>query len=122
MNPRAALRMRLAERLGIPDPSALDELPEEVWTQWHALSIVDEWGHDRIADLCAAIHNSLMVAVAKKGGQVSDRDLRKPRDYERKFRWERKPKMQSGEDQFAALAAQLGLTHGNCNARIQNRG
>jgi hypothetical protein len=121
MNPRAALRMRLAERLGLTDPTDLDGLTEEEWTQWHALSLVDDWGHDRIADLCAAIHNSLMMAAAKQGGSVGKDDLRKPEDFRRTFAWERNPKVQTADQQFAVLTNQLGMTNANRNSGVQDR-
>ena len=102
--------MRLADRSGTVDPRELDELPEEVWVQWHALSLVDDWGHDKFASLAAAIHNSLMLAASKMGGSVKKSDFRTDDTYERRFAWERKrPKRQTAAEQEALTKSWAGF-------------
>ncbi len=81
-----------------------------MWDYWQALSIIDEWGVDKFAELSANLHNSLMMAVAKKGGKIENKDLRRPAEYERKFRWERKrQRVMSGEMQLTILKGLCGL-------------
>jgi hypothetical protein len=88
----------------LPDPDVLDELPEDKWRYWQALALVDDWGHDRVADLAAAIHNSLMLVAAKLGGHVTEQDLNDEQHYQRKFRWERPQiKLQTADEQLAIL-------------------
>lgn len=101
-------------RLGVADPRELDDLPQEVWTYWHALAIVDDWDHDGFAALAAHAHNSLMIACRKLGGVASEDDLRTPEHYHRKFKWERKakpPLAQTADEQFAILKSICGIKH-----------
>jgi len=95
----------------LPDPTPLDELPDDVWHKWQALALVDDWGHDRFADLASAIHNSLMLMASKLGGAVAQSDLKSADDYQRKFAWER-PKRERTEgniDGFDLLKHSIGF-------------
>ena len=76
---------------------------------WQAVAIIDGWGEDneRTARLCVSIHNALMVAAAKQGGQVDEADFKDLVDYLPKFKFEKpKPAVQTPE-QMMAIAKRL---------------
>ena len=88
----------------------VDELDDDTRARFWALSLIDDWGNDGTADICAAVHNSLMILASKLGGEVNKKDFRKAEDYQRKFGWEiPKTKRQSGADQFNIIKRALRL-------------
>lgn len=71
---------------------------------------MDDWGHDRVADLAAAIHNSLMVVASKLGGKVEQEDLKSADEYQRKFSWERPQRERvNNVDGFELLKRSIGF-------------
>ena len=68
-----------------------EEIEPEQLSKFYALAEIDCWGEEW-PRLAAAIHNSLMIAVAKRGGAVTDTDIKDHEYFLPKFRWEMKKK------------------------------
>jgi len=90
----------------------VDELDADTLAHWQAVAAIDGWDcdYERTAMICSAIHNAVMVAAAKQGGSVEERDFRDVVDFIPKFVFERpKVKTQSAAEMIAVAKSIAGV-------------
>ena len=89
----------------------VESLDADTLAQWQAVATNDGWGEDneRAARICSAVHNSLMIAISKKGGAVEEKDFKNPEDFIPRFRFEAKVKSEPTQtpEQMIAIGKRI---------------
>lgn len=87
----------------------IDHLDEETLIQWQAVAAIDGWGADneRMAVMCTAIHNAIMLAAGKQGGSINKEDFRDIADFLPTFVFDRKKSRPQSAQEMTAVAKSL---------------
>ena len=87
----------------------VDAIEPDDLVKLEALAIHDGWGEEnqRIASLCAEIHNAALFNAAKMGGSVKPEDLRTYEDFMPRFKWQKKRRRRAKPVSDATLELSL---------------